>query len=355
MAPGSFLRLYTAATPPAEAFLLSEGVVYFFVTDADKYAVKGSNLIIGATELVLNGLVGKECSRLETAITDSGSVVKKIPAEKFLASMSNYSFAINISMVMAKQVLLTNQIINKNMGSLKGDEMRGKEIAVEYYRIVARLKKEWDKRRLPWLKQLAEKYEANLLFKRGEAFDRGAEATKISAPITMSDTTLEFPGGSVICEEGSVGDEMYILQSGTIDVYMNGNRITGISEAGYVFGEMALLLGEKRSATLKAKGEVVLTRLKRSNLKDIAQQHGDVLLSIIKSLAEKHLFNIEKIAAINGMILEKALSAQEQGGSPQKVLDKHRAENELAGMKRELETQLSAKKADFLDDLTATF
>ncbi len=355
MTTGQFLKLYTAASSPDEAFLLSEGVVYFFVTDTDKYAVKGNNLIVGATELVLSRIVEKQCLRIETAVTDSSSVVKKIPADKFLASMNNYSFAINISMVMAKQVLLTNQIINRNMEAIQGEEMRIKEIAVQYYRIVARLKKEWDKRRMPWIKQLVDKYETNLLFKRGEAFDRSSAPTRISASVTMSDTTVEFPRDAVICEEGTIGDEMFIVQSGTVDVYFKGSRITSISEAGYVFGEMALLLGEKRSATLKAKSDVVLTRLKRSNLKEIAQQQGEILLSIIKSLAEKHLFNTEKIAAINSMILEKTLTEEEQGSASRKVFDVHRAENEVMVMKREIEAAVSSKKADYLDDLTAMF
>ena len=250
MTSGNYFKLYTMGSVPSEAYLLNQGNVYFFATETDKYLVKGNNLILGASELILDKLGGISTNRMETAVTDHDSVIKKIPREKFFASMNNFSFLINASMVIAKQVLLTNQIIQKTTAGLEGNEKKLKELAIEYYRIVHRLKTEYDKRRLPWLNSLIQKYETSLLCKRGEALEKTAEPMKISTPIMLSDTTLELEKDSVLCEEGSMGEEMYILQSGTVDVLINGNRVTSISESGYVFGEMALLLGEKRSATL---------------------------------------------------------------------------------------------------------
>ena len=84
----------------------------------DKYAIKGQNLIVGSTELIMNRLLNQNTLRIETAIASKDSSVKKIPAEKFISGMENFSFLINASIVLAKQVLLTNKIINKNMDTL---------------------------------------------------------------------------------------------------------------------------------------------------------------------------------------------------------------------------------------------
>ena len=46
-------------------------------------------------------------------------------------------------------------------------------------------------------------------------------------------------------------------QAGSIDVEIGGNRVATIDKKGTVFGEMALLLNEKRSATLRAKNNTV--------------------------------------------------------------------------------------------------
>ncbi len=354
MSAENFFQLYSSGSDPGETFLLSEGFVYFFVSDADKYVIKGNNLIVGATELILKHLADMPVTRIETAVTEAGVKIKKIPADKFIASINNYSIIFNVSTVIAKQVLLTNQIINKNLGSLEGDEKKYKDLSIEYYRIVSLLKKEYDKRKYPWLLGLVEKYQNSLLCKRGESFDRSAEPTRISTPLTLADKILEFPKDSIICEEGSIGNEMYILQSGMIDVIIGGNRVASVSDQGYVFGEIALLLGEKRTATLKAKNNVVITRIQKSDLREVAASQGEVLTALVTSLAKKHYYNTEKINTINHMIIEKKLSAesQEKGRT---AFDLHRSSSELYALKKDVTDVYTSKNAEFLKNLVDNF
>lgn len=354
MSAGGYLQLYTASSRPEEAFLLSEGQVFFFVSDADKYAIRGNNLILGATELILNHMLGMQTGRIETAVAGSDVKIKKIPAGKFIASMNTYSVSINASMVIAKQVMLTNNIINKSLGGMESEERKNKDYSIEYFRIVSRLKREYEKRRYPWLNELVEKFEPSLLYKRGEALDRTAEPTKISSPLALSENTLEFQKDALICEEGSHAEDMFILRSGSIDVFIGGNRVTSISDPGYVFGEIALLLGETRTATLKAKNNVVLTRLGKADLKGLASQHGEILNAIATSLAKKHYYNTEKIAAINTMLLEKKVT-EEQSGETRKGADARRSSSELYTLKKEVGAAGRAKKADFLADLVDGF
>ncbi len=354
MSGQNYLRLYTIATPAESAFLLNEGRAYFFVSNSDKYALKGNNLIIGATELILNNLLDMNLPRLETALGDPDSKVKKIPAETFLSSLDTYSVALNVSMVIAEQVVLTNQIINTNLESVQGDEKRVKETSIEYYRIVARLRQEYEKRRLPWLKMLTEKFETTLICKRGEAFGRTVTPTKITTPLVNTETTLELPKDAVICEEGSMGEEMYILQSGTIDVLINGTRVTSISDHGYVFGEIALLLGEKRTATLKAKSDVLLTRLRKSDLKNISGAQDSILRALLTSLAQKHYYNVEKIKAISTVIIEKDLSTG-PGEKSRQLLEVQRAQNDLLSLKKEVAGVYTARKAEFLAEIVEGF
>lgn len=354
MSPRNFIRLYTIASPAQSAFLLNAGRVYFFVSNTDKYALKGNNLIIGASELILNNLLDMKLGRLETALCDPDSSVKKIPGETFLSSLDTHSVALNVSMVIAQQVVLTNQIINTNIECVQGDEKRIKETSIEYYRIVARLREEYDKRRLPWLKTLTEKFETTLICKRGEALGRTAAPTKITTPLADTETTLELPKDAIICKEGSIGDEMYILQAGTVDVLINDTRVTSISDRGYVFGEIALLLGEKRSATLKAKSDVLLTRLRKSDLKNMAESRNSVLRALLTSLAQKHYHNIEKIKAIGAMLIEKDLSAG-PGEKSRQAQEVQRAQNDLLSLKKEVSQVYTAGKAEFLAELVDGF
>ncbi len=350
----NYKKLYTTQSTPDEAFFLEDGNVYFFASEGDKYAIKGKNIIVGATEIILNKIIGIETNRLETAIISHGSRIKRLPVDRFLSSIKSYSFILNVSMVIAKQVYLTNQIINRNLEGLEGEEKKTKEISTKYYEIVSKLKKEYEKRRLPWLKDLIVKYETSLTYKRGEAFGKSTEQSKVTSAISLTDKYIEFPKDSVICEEGTVGQEMYILQSGTVDVYIEGHKVISIGEPGAVFGEIALLLGEKRTATLTARNNVVLTRIMKKDIKEIAEKQPEILKDVVSSLAKKHFHNIEKINSINQLLIEQSVDSEFKP-QEKKKLDHHRMNSELLSLKSDVEKYCDSKEADFLRDLVEHF
>jgi CRP-like cAMP-binding protein len=162
---------------------------------------------------------------------------------------------------------------------------------------------------------------------------------------------VEFPRDSIICREDTAGKEMYILKSGMIDVYIRDNKVASISEPGAVFGEMALLLGEKRTATLKARNNVVLTKISIDDIKEIVKKQSDILTGLVSSLARKHYQNVKKINTINEILIEKGLEDKE---SPEKkMLEISHTKNELASLKREVSDMIDGKNVDFLDDIKA--
>ncbi len=348
----NFIKLYSGTSEADSVFLLNEGSVYFYVSEIDKYVIRGKNLIIGATELILSKLLGIKTERLETAVTDRESKIKKISADKFINGMNLYSFALNASIVIAKQVLLTNNIIHNNINKLTGTANRARTILIEYYLILSRLKEEHDKRKLQWLKEIINQFETTLSYKKGEAFYKSSEPTKVSGTHNLSDSMVEFPRGSIICKENSSGDEMYILNSGSIDVTVGGNRVATINEAGTVFGEMALLLGEKRTATLTAKNNVVISKISRSSLKEISQDQTHLLKDIACSLAKKHNFNVVRIESTNQSLAEKNFSDENADRSNSEL---NRAEKDLRSLKSQVEEIRQKKNAEFLDDLVNSF
>ncbi len=349
----NYIKLYSGTSEPDSVYLLNEGNVYFFVSEMDKYVIRGKNLIIGATELILSRLLGMRTNRLETAVTDRESKIKKISTDKFINGMNIYSFALNTSIVIAKQVLLTNNIIHKNINDLTGKANRTREMLIEFYLILTKLREEYDKRKLQWLREILNDYETTLSYKKGEAFSKSSEPTKISDTHNLSDKMVEYPRSSIICEENTCGDEMYILNSGSIDVAVNGNKVATIEESGTVFGEMALLLGEKRTATLTAKNNVVISKISRSSLKEMSKEQTSLLKDIACSLAKKHNYNIVRIESTNQSLVEKNFSEENKNERLNSEFD--RAEKDLRYLKEKVEEIRLKKKADFLDDLVNGF
>jgi CRP-like cAMP-binding protein len=350
----NYIKLYAAATPVDSAYLLDEGSVYFYASNADKYAISGKNLIIGSTELIMNRMLGIVTDRVETAVAGAGSAVKKIPSDKFLAGLNTYSFALNASMVLAKQVYLTGEILRKNMSMLEGDEKKIREIAVAYYTIIVRLRHEYDRRRLPWIKALIEEFADSLTCKKGEAYCKSAEPVHMTASERLSDRDVEFQRGSVICEEDTPGSEMYILRSGAVDIMVKGVRISTIDEPGTVIGESSLLLGQKRAATMIAKNTVIMTRIGKDDLKEVAEKQGDFLASIAATLAKRHYYNLARIEHVNKSLAEQSIDREVAGGDKQAVLIR-RATHDLNQLRDRVEETVREKKADFFQDLVSTF
>lgn len=343
------IKLYSANSEPDCAFFLSEGVVYYYASSVDKYAIKGKNLIVGSTELIMNNILSEKTGRIETAVALRDSSIKKIPADKFLAGMSSFSFLINTSIVLAKQVLLTNRIINRNMDILEGKDKLLREISIKYYKAVSSLNREYEKRKLPWINDILKKHITSLNYKRGEAFFKSQDSLTIEAAGRLSDRMVEYPRGSVICEENTAGEEMYILQSGSIDVEIGGNRVATIDKSGTVFGEMALLLNEKRTATLRAKNNAVITVIRKSELKEAYEKQNDILRNITVSLAQRHYYNLVKINAVNKSLVEQTLGDGDEAETKTSQVEKIKMD--LSKLRNELSDAVFKKKADFLQEI----
>ncbi len=344
--PEEFIKLYTVNSQPDSAYFLNSGSVYLYASNIDKYAIKGQNLIVGATELIMNNLLNQQTQRIETAIASRETSIKKIPAEKFISGMEKFSFLINTSIVLAKQVLLTNKIINKNIVALEGKEKQLRELSIKFYKAVFNLNQEYEKRKLPWMNEILKKNITSINYKRGEAFYRSQDSLTIESSNQLSDKMIEYTRGSIICEENTAGEEMYILQSGAIDVEIGGNKVATIDKRGTVIGEMALLLNEKRTATLKAKNNTVITLIKKNELKEICEKQEDLLKNITYSLAQKHYFNVIKISTINKSLIDHQL---DNNGSEDKTIGQvERIKSDIGKLKNELEEILFKKKVEFL-------
>jgi CRP-like cAMP-binding protein len=350
----NYIKLYAATTPADSAYLLDDGSVYFYASNADKYAISGKNLIVGSTEIIMNKMLGIDTSRIETAVAGAGSAVKKIPVEKFLAGLNTYSFALNASMVLAKQVYLTGEILQKNMSALEGDEKKVRDTAVAYYNVILRLRQEYDKRRLPWIKALVEEFSDTLTYKKGEAYCKSAEPVRMTTSEQLSDRDVEYQRGSVICEENTLGTDMYILRSGSVDILVKGVRISTIDEPGTVIGESSLLLGQKRAATMVAKNTVTMTRIRKDDLKEVAEQQADFLAGIAATLAKRHYYNLARIEHVNKALAEQSFDREISGGDKNVIIIR-RAARELAQLRDKVEEMAREKKADFFQDLIATF
>lgn len=95
----------------------------------------------------------------------------------------------------------------------------------------------------------------------------------------------------VIFEQGDSGDEMYVIVHGEVKVMISNNgeneREVARRKMGDVVGEMALISGEPRIATLIASGEVHLLCLDRKSFEGLLRERPEVSLAVMRVLCAR--------------------------------------------------------------------
>lgn len=100
-----------------------------------------------------------------------------------------------------------------------------------------------------------------------------------------------FAAGATIFSQGEKGDSFYIIQSGAVQVVLEseGGRSESIAVLGpqECFGEMALLSGESRSATIIAVKDATVWRLSREDWDDLIEKHPTWLFHFCATLSKR--------------------------------------------------------------------
>ena len=96
---------------------------------------------------------------------------------------------------------------------------------------------------------------------------------------------VSFEAGQAIVERGDPGDAMYIVLSGVAEVDVGGrfHRL----ERGDFFGEMAVLAGRPREATVKAAEPVEALRIPADDFQAFLLDNPQVAVGMLRSLVER--------------------------------------------------------------------
>ena len=71
--------------------------------------------------------------------------------------------------------------------------------------------------------------------------------------ILYSSYFIQCDPGDRIIEQGQEDQRIFILLTGELDVFKDGEPVASINQSGEVFGEVAVVSGERRSATVVAR------------------------------------------------------------------------------------------------------
>jgi len=114
-------------------------------------------------------------------------------------------------------------------------------------------------------------------------------------------TVREIPIGDTMMEEGEPGDDVYVLLAGEVKV-VTGHRTpeeTVVSSLGpvEVLGEMSLLSGEPRSATIVATDTCQVLVLKKAGLDEVLLAHPSICMALLRDAHKRLVTLTHKLSA----------------------------------------------------------
>jgi CRP/FNR family transcriptional regulator, cyclic AMP receptor protein len=98
--------------------------------------------------------------------------------------------------------------------------------------------------------------------------------------------TLRVRAGGVIFREGEQADELFVIKSGYVRIQI-GNREIADLTTDSIFGEMALIDSEPRSATAVAITDVELVPISEKQFLFLVSQTPYFALKVMRTLAQR--------------------------------------------------------------------
>ena len=110
-----------------------------------------------------------------------------------------------------------------------------------------------------------------------------------------------YKKGDVVFVEGAPADSMYIIESGQVQIVAEGKggqpgTVLAHLGPGFFFGEMALLTGDRRSATVRVVIDAELWELHKNDLDELLREHPHIALTISRELSRRLSRTIHQLA-----------------------------------------------------------
>jgi predicted acylesterase/phospholipase RssA/CRP-like cAMP-binding protein len=105
-----------------------------------------------------------------------------------------------------------------------------------------------------------------------------------------SSRSLALVDGDILVREGDEADNVYFIVSGTLEAINakpQGDIVVGTIEAGQIIGEVTVIAGGRRTATLRAKGAAEVLEIHRNDFETWLNDHVDIADSVSDQARER--------------------------------------------------------------------
>lgn len=119
------------------------------------------------------------------------------------------------------------------------------------------------------------------------------------AYLAQNERRLSFPKGAAVVRQGEAGQSLYMVKEGllTVSIREDGGAETQVGQLtpGSFFGEMSLLTGEPRAATVTASIDAVVYEIDKDQLEPLLRARPELVEMLSRHLAERQMRNEERM------------------------------------------------------------
>jgi CRP-like cAMP-binding protein len=119
-----------------------------------------------------------------------------------------------------------------------------------------------------------------------------------------------YKKGAEIIKEGTLSNCAYIIVSGSVEVskkQLEDKQIIAILSENDIFGEMGLIDGLPRSATVVALEDCSITIMTQETFNHLAQHNPQALMPILKVLAKRLRSTLSLVEELQGKDISPSL------------------------------------------------
>lgn len=288
--------MYATGQYADRAFLLRGGEIEYWITDKDSVILGGSNIIVGASELLIAMNRKEAVKRHAGLVRPEATALSPIPAAKLASIITTYAIGFSVAHHIAETITKLHPLLADKMNKLNETERFSRELAKAFVDTLTLLEQESGNRQFPWLLTLFDKGKTAEAYNFGLSISDVVEEKQIDVTsANLAQYRQTYQKDAVICKEGEKAEDMFILMEGRIEVRIKNNPIDIISRKGTIIGEMGLILGQPRTATLKAMESTHVIRINARDMGNIFKNDPATFFNMISSLAFRERINCEKI------------------------------------------------------------
>lgn len=108
----------------------------------------------------------------------------------------------------------------------------------------------------------------------------------VTSMVKGIDSIERIPAGTAIFRQGDLGDYMYVIMEGEVDVLVDGKFVRTLKE-GEIFGEMALIDDQPRSADAIARSDCSLTMVDERRFLFLVHETPMFALHLMSMMAQR--------------------------------------------------------------------